>query len=145
MGWRRCLGHVHHYIYSVLILHAAANEQLVTYRIGKAYNKIWYFHSSTKHNRKVFGSSQAQHQKNVMFSCRGKTKCNQKNSNAPPPPRISNGVSLIQNNLFICIYLNLHFGTPENVLCDGLLSLLCSHIILLTYIDLKINWVILTQ
>ena len=36
----------------------------------------------------------------------------------PPPPRISNGVSLIQNNLFI--YLNLHFGTPENVLCDGL-------------------------
>ena len=57
----------------------------------------------------------------------------------PPNPRISNGVSLIQNNLFICIYLNLHFGTPENVLCDGLLSLLCSHIILLTYIDLKIN------
>ena len=57
----------------------------------------------------------------------------------PPPPLISNGVSLIQNNLFICIYLNLHFGIPENVLCDGLLSLLCSHIILLTYIDLKIN------
>ena len=49
----------------------------------------------------------------------------------PPPPRISNGVSLIQNNLFICIYLNLHFGTPENVLCDGLLksAMLTYHLI----------------
>ena len=42
------------------------------------------------------------------------------------------------DNLVTRIYLNLHLGTPENVPCDGLLSLLCSHIISLTYIDLKI-------
>ena len=75
----------------------------------------------------------------LCFLAEVKQNATRKTLTTPPPLRISNGVPLIQNNLFICIYLNLHFGTPENVLCDGLLSLLCSHIILLTYIDLKIN------
>ena len=69
-------------------------HQIVTYKIGKAYDKYIYFSSSTKIKKKIVGRSS---QKKRLFSCGGKKKVANNTKSSPTP--ISNGSSLTPERL----------------------------------------------
>ena len=68
---------------------------MVTYIIGKAYDKNIYFSSATKIKKKIVGRSS---RKKNLFSCGDKKKF-ATNKNSSPPTHISNGSSLIPERL----------------------------------------------
>ena len=57
---------------------------MLTYIIGKAYVKKKKFIFSTKHKKKL---SEADRQKNLLFSRGGKKKFASNKNSTPPPPR----------------------------------------------------------
>ena len=72
------------------------NHQMVTYIMGKAYDKIIYSSSSTKIKKKIFWLL-SQKKKDCLLAEVKKKFAASKNS--IPPPHISNGASLTPDRL----------------------------------------------
>ena len=68
---------------------------MVTYIIGKAYDKNIYFSSSTKIKKKC----RTLIAKNILFSYGGKKKSLTPTKTLGPPPHVSNGASLSPERL----------------------------------------------